>query len=138
MIELADIVDAIFSSYDCMYYYDTVDDRILMYSDDYDPDDCASMIDDDSEDRFIFIEDVKYFNPGWECMSRFISTVDNEVIRDKLDGAIHRKGAFRNFRKVLTFHGLLERWYAFENEFQKERAIAWCKVYNPSLLDDRM
>jgi predicted nucleotidyltransferase len=63
---------------------------------------------------------------GYRDMERFIQTVQDERLQDRLWQAIHGRGAFRRFKDVLaTDYHEEKRWYAFKDELLGERIRAW-------------
>jgi len=60
----------------------------------------------------------------WDIMRRFSLTQEDPALRE-LEHAIHRSGAFRNFRAVLQRFGLREAWFAYRDEAVKRIARDW-------------
>ena len=59
-------------------------------------------------------------------MSEFIETVDDPRLADRLERAIHGRGAFRRFRDELDDHpDELTRFHLFADERQRGRARRW-------------
>lgn len=59
-------------------------------------------------------------------MERFISTVRNDRLRDRLWRAIQGRGAFRYFKDVLAeYPAERERWFAFKDHCVYERISRW-------------
>jgi hypothetical protein len=64
-------------------------------------------------------------------MERFISTVRNSDLRDRLWRAIEGRGAFRYFKDVLADHSAeRERWFAFKDRCIYERVSDWLESEN--------
>ncbi|HEY8427141.1 MAG TPA: UPF0158 family protein [Sandaracinaceae bacterium] len=62
----------------------------------------------------------------YRWMERFIATVDDSVLRDKLVRSIDGKGAFRRFKDVLMAYPVdRERWFAFRSERLRACMEAW-------------
>jgi hypothetical protein len=62
----------------------------------------------------------------YRWMERFIATVDESELREKLVQAIDGKGAFRRFKDVLmSFPVDRERWFAFRSERLRACMEAW-------------
>ncbi|OIN82175.1 UPF0158 family protein, partial [Mycobacterium malmoense] len=79
---------------------------------------------DDDEDRWLYVECVGS-RDGYRDMERFIDTVGDPAIADRLEIAISGKGAFRRFKDVLSrWPDELERYYQFSGERQRGRARA--------------
>jgi predicted nucleotidyltransferase len=63
---------------------------------------------------------------GYRDMERFIQTVQDERLQDRLWRAIHGRGAFRRFKDVLAadYHEE-KRWYTFKDDLLEERIRDW-------------
>lgn len=62
----------------------------------------------------------------YRWMERFIATVEESELRDKLVQAIDGKGAFRRFKDVLMSYPVdRERWFAFRSERLRACMEAW-------------
>lgn len=92
----------------------------------------------EQEDRKIAIDVVENFEDylglptkyevnEYEIMEEYCLSVSDQVIRNKLLGAINGKGAFRRFKEKIIDFGIEENWYSFRNNRFKEIAINWCK-----------
>jgi hypothetical protein len=63
---------------------------------------------------------------GYRDMERFIVTVENERLQDRLWRAIAGRGAFRYFKDVLTdYPAERERWFEFKERRLEQRVIDW-------------
>jgi hypothetical protein len=96
---------------------------------DYDIDD-----DVDDEDRWLYVES-QGSRDGYRDMERFIATVKDPEIADRLQIAITGKGAFRRFKDVLArWPEELARYFLLREERQRGRARAWLagKGYRPA------
>jgi hypothetical protein len=63
---------------------------------------------------------------GYRDMERFILTVQDERLQDRLWQAIQCRGAFRRFKDVLTgYYREEKRWYAFQGDQITERVLEW-------------
>jgi hypothetical protein len=49
-------------------------------------------------------------------------------------GYFQYKGAYRKFKDLLRSKGLLEKWYEFENDYEKSTILEWCKEKNIEIL----
>jgi Uncharacterised protein family (UPF0158) len=97
--------------------------------DDLDEDD---EVDDD--DRWLYIHH-QGSHDGYRDMERFIATVADPEIADRLEIAITGKGAFRRFKDVLSrWPEELSRYVIFRDERQRGRARAWlvAEGYRPA------
>lgn len=63
---------------------------------------------------------------GYRDMERFIYTVQDERLQNRLWQAIQGRGAFRRFKDVLAgAYRDQKRWYAFQHDRLKERILGW-------------
>ena len=63
---------------------------------------------------------------GYRDMEDFITTVEDEDLRDQLRQAISGRGAFRYFKDVLADHfHERERWFAFKDARLEQRVLDW-------------
>ena len=66
----------------------------------------------------------------YRWMERFIATVDEGELRDKLVAAIDGKGAFRRFKDVLmSFPVDRERWFTFRSERLRACMETWLATH---------
>jgi hypothetical protein len=66
----------------------------------------------------------------YRWMERFIATVEEPDLRQRLVGSIDGKGAFRRFKDVLmAFPVDRERWFAFRSERLKTAMEAWLAAH---------
>jgi len=85
----------------------------------------AKKVEEEYGARYISIpnEDSR---EGYRDMERFIGTVRNSYLRDKLWQAIQGRGAFRYFKNVLQEHPAeRERWFAFKDRCLHDRICYW-------------
>jgi hypothetical protein len=62
-------------------------------------------------------------------MERFITTVDDPQLQDRLWRAIQGRGAFRYFKDVLADHPQVEDdWYAFKDAQIEQRMHGWLEA----------
>jgi hypothetical protein len=66
----------------------------------------------------------------YRWMERFIPTVEDDVLRGKLNQAIDGKGAFRRFKDVLmSYAAERERWFTFRSERLRTFMEAWLTAH---------
>ncbi|MEH7883860.1 UPF0158 family protein [Bacillus sp. JJ1609] len=78
---------------------------------------------------------TKYDVNEYEIMEDYCLSVSDQVIRNKLLGAIKGKGAFRRFKEKIIDFGIEENWYSFRDNRFKEIAINWCKDNNIDFIE---
>jgi hypothetical protein len=80
--------------------------------------------DDDDSDRWYWVTASSH--EGWNDMADFIATVADPRLADRLERAIHGRGAFHRFRAELDHHpDELTRFHQFSDERQCGRARRW-------------
>jgi Uncharacterised protein family (UPF0158) len=97
-------------------------------------DDLSDEDDGDDEDRWLYVEN-QGSHDGYRDMERFIASVRDPDIADRLEIAITGKGAFRRFKDVLSrWPDELARYLLLRDERQRGRARAWlaAKGYRPA------
>jgi len=62
-------------------------------------------------------------------MDDFVSQ-QNGSCREKLLIAISGRGAFGNFKREIRSMGLEQRWYDFQADAYKRKAITWCEEHD--------
>lgn len=45
---------------------------------------------------------------------------------EEVERIFTRRGAYRNFKMLLSNRGMLEKWYEYENKAIKEALLKWC------------
>jgi hypothetical protein len=63
----------------------------------------------------------------WRIMESYSYSLGDAALSAACVDAIHRRGAFRNFKNVLSRNGLLNSWYTFRGEALRRIAIEWCE-----------
>ena len=63
---------------------------------------------------------------GYRDMADFIETIQDSRLKIRLQQAINKRGAFRNFKDALTaYPGEQKRWFAFKDARLQQRVLAW-------------
>lgn len=47
-----------------------------------------------------------------------------------------KRGAYRRFKDMLQYQGLLEKWYAFEERASDDALVAWCQENDIQFTED--
>jgi len=82
-----------------------------------------------ADDSYLRIDPVSS-REQYRWMERFIETVDDSELRERLSHAIDGKGAFRRFKDVLmSFPVERERWFAFRSERLRSCMEAWLETH---------
>ena len=61
----------------------------------------------------------------WSIMKDFSHAIDDPKLRDELLHAIHGKGAFRHFKRIIQEHDVDERWFQFKSEALQQMVASW-------------
>jgi hypothetical protein len=59
----------------------------------------------------------------YDIMARFCECIENEDRREALLDAIHGRGAFQRFKRLVHRYGIQQQWYAFRDR-EIERTVA--------------
>ena len=65
----------------------------------------------------------------YDIMNDFVSQQTGSR-RETLLTAISGRGAFGNFKREIRSMGLEQKWYDFQADAYKRKAIAWCEEHN--------
>lgn len=73
---------------------------------------------------------------GYNDMERFIATVEDDALYQRLSSAIRGRGAFGRFKSIVHQDAdLLEAWYAFEQAQSERRVRDWLERYDIEPID---
>ena len=77
------------------------------------------------KERYIKVEPASS-REQYRWMEKFVSTVDEDGLRDRLLIAIDGKGAFRRFKDLLVHYpGVRERWYTYRSAHLHDHINNW-------------
>ena len=79
----------------------------------------------EGNDDYLWIPHKKDLNLGKPLVMDFILSSSPDLYDDVL-GIFRRKGAYGRYKDLLERKGLLEEWYAFEEEKTRDRLLRWC------------
>ena len=66
----------------------------------------------------------------YRWMERFVQSVADQALRERLIISIDGKGAFRRFKDVLlAYPAERERWFAFQNVRMERRVVEWLETH---------
>jgi hypothetical protein len=102
--------------------------QIYYHSDSSDLEEFNDELPDDVEDdeKYVDIPDKRELDLGKPLALDFA----REVLPDDFDEVRYmfsRRGAYRNFRALLTRRNVLDRWYDFESKATKRALREWCE-----------
>lgn len=76
-------------------------------------------------ENYIVLPDSFYIDM-YSIMERFILSLRDVKIRNKIYYEIKGTGAFRRFREAIEKFGILDEWYRYKDQALREIAIVWC------------
>lgn len=118
------------SSYELSFYFDKQTGEVEMLGDyvDVDPE-LKERIEDDIEERYIGVPQIES-SEAFGDMVDFTETVQDERMQDLLARALSGgKGVFRRFKDTLSEdRKLLEQWYQFKDQRNRERVLEYFEV----------
>ena len=80
---------------------------------------------EDEDPRWLWV-DGNGSRASYHDMAEFITTIPDPDLADRLERAIHGKGAFGRFKNQLAHHpNAFDRWFTFSAERQRGRARQW-------------
>ena len=129
-IKFSDIEDAFFFvSMGEMYMNSAIlcikTGQIFYISDFGDSDELPEDIDDDT-DKYIDIPHKNELDLGKSLVLEFLIMYLPDSV-EKVDSFFRKKGAYSKFKDLIDAKGLLDKWYAFEEEEQNKALREWCK-----------
>jgi len=129
-IKFSDIEDAFFFvSMGEMYMNSAIlcikTGQIFYISDFGDSDELPEDIDDDT-DKYIDIPHKNELDLGKPLVLEFLIMYLPDSV-EKVDSFFRKKGAYSKFKDLIDAKGLLDKWYAFEEEEQNKALREWCK-----------
>lgn len=72
----------------------------------------------------------------YNMMSKFVFSMDDDRINQRLSQAISGRGAFRRFKDTAIQLDVIDEWYKFRDDAYKEIAIDFCKENTLEYIDD--
>ncbi|MDU3724735.1 UPF0158 family protein [Clostridium celatum] len=60
-------------------------------------------------------------------MEMFCNTLENKELEQKILGEVNGKDKFRELREAIQNNGLMNEWYDYRENAEKQLAIKWCK-----------
>jgi hypothetical protein len=99
--------------------------QIFYISDFGDSDELPEDIDDDT-DKYIDIPHKNELDLGKPLVLEFLIMYLPDSV-EKVNSFFRKKGAYSKFKDLIDAKGLLDKWYAFEEEEQNKALREWCK-----------
>lgn len=75
--------------------------------------------------RYVAIPDTRDLGMGRQLAIQFVSEV-RPALRGEIRDAIKGRGGFRRFKDILNQNGLLDRWYEYEAQYERNLIMEWC------------
>lgn len=69
---------------------------------------------------------TQYEIRDYDIMEEFTDTLSGAA-QEKLSNSLRGRGVFRRFKDSIHRMGLTDKWYAFQDEAYRRKAIAWCE-----------
>ena len=127
-VNLKDVIEAIAEAdEEVEYYYYIPEERIISRVSGTFTDEAFAEEEPDDDD-LIALPD-RYEIDEYGIMKDFAETYPESSTREWLVNSIHGKGAFRRFRAVLERFYITDKWYAFQDEAYRTKAMKWCEDY---------
>ena len=126
-VKLADIIEAIeFTNDDFEYFLDQKTGEVVMISD-------VTMEDEEIKEASEALEEHGCYRlpTQWELrdddtMEAFVDVLSGPA-QERLATAISGRGAFRRFKDEVRRLGIVEQWYAWDDDAYRRKAIEWCE-----------
>ena len=99
--------------------------QIFYISDFGDSDELPEDIDDDT-DKYIEIPHKNELDLGKPLVLEFLIMYLPDSV-EKVNSFFRKKGAYSKFKDLIDAKGLLDKWYAFEEEEQNKALREWCQ-----------
>lgn len=80
---------------------------------------------DESAGNIIFMFDF-FIKNDYDIIQDFISTIDDDVLKNELYIATRGKGCFKRFRNIVDTNEITNGWYMFRDNEYKKIAKEWC------------
>ncbi|TVR34912.1 MAG: hypothetical protein EA390_02450, partial [Balneolaceae bacterium] len=120
------------NSYTAEWYFDKMENQVTFITEDDDleeEEELKQLIEEDEDgERFIYIYPAPS-SEGWQVMEDFILQQNDldDTVQALLLRAIRGSGAFRRFNDAIDDVGIRDRWYAYKNLQEREKALHWLK-----------
>jgi uncharacterized protein UPF0158 len=108
------------------YWFDVETGAVIFLTEDLEEqDEVRDQIEENEDSRFVRIEPIDS-REGFEMMESFVLSLPSTRMREKLEDALRGRKPFRRFKDTLTENLMIrERWFKFEEEVMRHRAIEW-------------
>lgn len=80
-------------------------------------------------DRYVAVPNIRDFGFGSQLAFEFAKEVEPKLLEDVRD-AFRGRGGFSRFKDLLHRNNLLESWYQYEAEHERNFILQWCADNN--------
>lgn len=129
-VKLSDILEALeLNDRYSEYFLDEETGEVVQVNEMMMTQDEKSEIYDRLDEHGFFRLPTSFDIDDFSLMDDFISTMP-ATSRKKLFEAISGRSPFRNFKDEIRLMGQEQKWYDFQADAYRRKAIAWCKEHN--------
>src|SRR5262245_56681987 len=116
-------------------YVDTWTGRVIVFSEDFQPEDEEVPEDLETNDRYLAVPTKRDLDLGRALVERFVA---EQLPRDyeTVKGYFRARGAYRRFKDLLDHRDKTESWYAFETAATLEALKQWCSDNGLDVADE--
>ena len=126
-VKLSDIIDAItMANQDSFYFLDKETGIVEWVSDMVMTEEEQQEIYNRLDEHGFYRLPTQYEIRDYDIMEEFVDILSG-TMQERLSNAIYCHGAFRRFKDTVHQMGIAEKWYAFQDEAYKRKAIEWCE-----------
>lgn len=122
-VNLNDVIEAIEFTNDTTTYYYYKKTGVIIYTDDYGSVDDPEMMEDleDNPEDYIKLPDSYEINEGKMMVNFLCDYYDVDEVFGK---------RIRVLKRMIEDKGVLDEWYKYKEEAEKEIAVRWCEYHD--------
>lgn len=129
-VKLSDILEGMdFANEEFQYFYNARTEEVIVYADPLvtgeDNDELEADMEEHWEDYYRL--PGKYEINEYSMMQRFIESLPEGKMQERLESAICGRGAFRRFKDAVQYLGVAQQWYDYRDAAYMEIARRWCE-----------
>ena len=126
-VKLSDIIDAItMANQDSFYFLDKETGIVEWVSDMVMTEEEQQEIYNRLDEHGFYRLPTQYEIRDYDIMEEFVDILSGNM-QKRLSNALYGHGAFRRFKDTVHQMGIAEKWYAFQDEAYKRKAMEWCE-----------
>ena len=124
-VKLSDIIDAItMANQDSFYFLDKETGIVEWVSDMVMTEEEQQEIYNRLDEHGFYRLPTQYEIRDYDIMEEFVDILSGNM-QERLSNALCGHGVFRRFKDTVHQMGIAEKWYAFQDEAYKRKAIGW-------------